>query len=154
MGTISDRRGSDDQRNIFTILRGLYPGYTVLYEAHVPSTNQRFDMLVLELGIAIEYNGEQHYKFIEHFHVNQEGYISSIKADNKKALFAKENGIKLVTFKGKETWTSSMIAQAIEEKSYPDTDYDQDIFKAENARLGKQRTYRRESYRYWKALSS
>ena len=63
-----DRRGSTEQRRVFKLVKNLYPSMTVFWEYSPRDTNQRFDIFVYELGIAIEYDGEQHASFNSHLH--------------------------------------------------------------------------------------
>lgn len=54
MGTIVDGRGSEPQRHLFGLANELYENYTVIYELFIPELGQRFDIFIMELGIAIE----------------------------------------------------------------------------------------------------
>lgn len=46
--------------------------------------------------IALEYNGEQHYKYPNSFHKTKEEFIKQIKRDRLKEKLCKENGIYLI----------------------------------------------------------
>lgn len=52
----------------------------------------KFDFLLPELGIVIEYHGRQHYEFVETFHINQEGFEDSQRRDRTKCEFCEDNG--------------------------------------------------------------
>ena len=46
--------------------------------------------------IAIEVQGDQHVKFVKHFHKTRLKYLEQLKRDQKKLDFCELNGIKLV----------------------------------------------------------
>jgi len=49
-----------------------------------------------ELKLAFEYNGKQHYDFVEYWHKTQENFKKAQARDIKKARLCKEKGIKLI----------------------------------------------------------
>lgn len=49
-----------------------------------------------ELRLAVEYNGEQHYRFIEKFHKDEEAFKKQQKRDKKKKELCRKNGVKLI----------------------------------------------------------
>ncbi len=83
---------------------------TLLAEANIPferekifehckflGTNYpaRFDFWVNNQYV-IEYDGEQHFKFIPHFHSVEEGFYEQQKRDNIKTKYCLDNNIKLI----------------------------------------------------------
>lgn len=67
----------------------------------VTSGNNRDNNLELDcynpsLKLAVEYNGEQHYKFIPYFHRNKETFHNQKYRDEIKKYKCKENGIVLI----------------------------------------------------------
>ena len=58
-----DGRGSDSQRKFYDLLKEIYPIYDIIYEYDIGELGQRIDMFIPVLGIAIEYQGRQHYDF-------------------------------------------------------------------------------------------
>lgn len=58
--------------------------------------NLELDCYNPELGIAVEYNGVQHYKFIPFFHKNKEAFLNQKYRDDMKRRICKENGILLI----------------------------------------------------------
>lgn len=91
-----DERGSSDQRLLYQYLSELYPTQKIIYEFPLHEIHQRIDIYIPYLGIAIEYNGRQHYEYVEHFHKDLSGFHSSKLLDSKKYNFLVEKGIKLV----------------------------------------------------------
>ncbi|RLA59189.1 MAG: hypothetical protein DRQ78_10955 [Epsilonproteobacteria bacterium] len=147
MGSNSDGRGSEPQRYLFELVKEIYSNYDVIYELFIPDLNQRFDIFVLELGIAIEYDGDQHNKFNEFFHKDMNGFILSKKLDNNKEKFCEENGIKLVRLQGFVfDINKNKLCELIDNVKYPDEDFCIDILRYESVRLKKDRERRHEKY--------
>ena len=143
-----DGRGSIPQRYLFELMEEIYPSYTVIYEQVIPSLGQRYDIFVKELGVAIEYDGRQHDHFVEHFHKDINGYISSIKRDNTKVNFSNENGIKVVRLDGDVSeMTSKKLKKVIDSTKFPSSDYSYECLKApEPERLVRAREFRKKRY--------
>ena len=55
----------------------------------------RFDFYIPTLNMLIEYDGEQHYRFIKRFHRTQDGFQRMQTRDNIKDEYAKSNDIVL-----------------------------------------------------------
>lgn len=58
--------------------------------------NLELDCYNEELGLAVEYNGEQHYKYTPYFHPNKDAFYNTKYRDDMKSRLCKENGVKLV----------------------------------------------------------
>jgi len=58
--------------------------------------NLELDIYNDELKLAIEYNGIQHYKYIPHFHKNEEAFKAQQYRDKLKEERCRQNGIKLI----------------------------------------------------------
>jgi len=56
----------------------------------------QFDFYLPELNVCIEYDGKQHYEFIEYFHKTQDRFKSQQKRDEIKTEYCKERNIKLI----------------------------------------------------------
>lgn len=54
------------------------------------------DMYCPELGLALEYNGQQHYRFTPHFHSNVDAFDALCLRDQTKADLCDENDVTLV----------------------------------------------------------
>ena len=119
-----DARGSKDQRTLYQYCTELYPKYEVIYEYLIPDLNQRIDIYIPLLGIAIEYHGIQHYKLISHFHKNVEDFLYALKLDKKKAEYLEEHGIKLVVVPyDKMVNNSKELSDLIKNTEYPDIEF-------------------------------
>lgn len=60
------------------------------------NTNLELDCYNDKLKLAVEYNGEQHYKFIPFFHKNKEAFMNQKYRDIIKAQICKDHGITLI----------------------------------------------------------
>jgi hypothetical protein len=58
--------------------------------------NLEFDCYNSELGLAVEYNGAQHYNYIPFFHKNKEAFYNQKYRDELKRMRCKELGIVLI----------------------------------------------------------
>lgn len=58
--------------------------------------NLELDCFNDELGLAVEYNGVQHYKFVPFFHKNKEAFLNQKYRDDMKRRICKEYNIKLI----------------------------------------------------------
>lgn len=54
------------------------------------------DFYIDSLKVAIEYDGEQHYKYVERFHRNYDGFLEYQRSDNIKSSLLAEHNIKLI----------------------------------------------------------
>ena len=58
--------------------------------------NLELDCFNEELGLAVEYNGVQHYKFVPFFHKNNEAFLNQKYRDDMKRRICKEHKIALI----------------------------------------------------------
>lgn len=58
--------------------------------------NLELDCFNDELGLAVEYNGVQHYKFVPFFHKNNEAFLNQKYRDDMKRRICKEHKIALI----------------------------------------------------------
>ena len=58
--------------------------------------NRRFDFYLPDLDICIEYDGKQHYQFVNTWHENEEVFQKSVQRDKEKTDFCKNNNIQLI----------------------------------------------------------
>lgn len=58
--------------------------------------NLELDCYNSEIGLAVEYNGEQHYKYIPFFHQNKEAFKNQLYRDELKRRMCKDAGVVLI----------------------------------------------------------
>lgn len=71
-------------------------GCQVYEEFPVLGTRYKIDIYNSNYKLAIEVDGEQHYKFNKHFHGNRANFLASIYRDEKKFIFCEINEIRVV----------------------------------------------------------
>ena len=64
-------------------------------EEHPIAQKMRLDIFIPALGIAFEYHGRQHYRFVKHFHKTLQGFAEAVQRDKDKAKICKQLGIRL-----------------------------------------------------------
>jgi len=75
-----------------------YWGRDVVFEEFpVVGTRLSLDFYNANKKVAIEVQGNQHYKYIEFFHQSRANFIDQLKRDQKKETFCELNQIKLVS---------------------------------------------------------
>jgi hypothetical protein len=62
----------------------------------VTGENLELDMYNEDIRLAVEYNGEQHYKYIPFFHQNKEAFKNQLYRDELKRRMCKDAGVTLI----------------------------------------------------------
>ncbi|MCH8492854.1 MAG: hypothetical protein LAT53_06445 [Idiomarina sp.] len=94
---------------LFNYIEVLFPKFNIQREASPPWLNrQRFDVYIPELCLAIEYQGEQHFKPIGLFG-GDEGLKKAKSRDKDKLLKSKENGVNIVYFSYKDNLSEKLV---------------------------------------------
>lgn len=78
------------------VIKQLFPTLQVLEEVPIPlrkSETLYLDFYLPLNKVCIEVHGEQHYKFVAHYHNNQMGFIKHKKRDRDKEEWCSVNGI-------------------------------------------------------------
>lgn len=115
-----DERGSINQRILYDFLHEIYPTSEIIYEYPLYELNQRIDIYIPNLGIAVEYNGEAHYHFIPHFHKTIEDFKYGLELDRRKREYLYLHGVKVVDIKYNEMLkTSEDLRLLISSIDYP-----------------------------------
>lgn len=87
---------SVSERNLLNVIRSHYPD-VVAQKRFSWLGNQSLDIYIPSKKVAIEYQGEQHYRPV-HIYGGKRGYREQKVLDKKKIRLCKENGIKLYYF--------------------------------------------------------
>lgn len=94
---------------LFNYINLLFPQYTVQREASPAWLgNQRIDIFVPEINLAVEYQGQQHFQAVELFG-GKAGLEATKQRDKNKALKCKNNGIDLVYFTYKDNLSEKLV---------------------------------------------
>ena len=98
---------------LFNYIDLLFPGYSVEREASPEWLgNQRLDIFISELQLAVEYQGQQHFKAVELFG-GGDGFAMTKQRDMDKLGKCKKNGIDLVYFTYKDNLSEKLVAQRL-----------------------------------------
>jgi very-short-patch-repair endonuclease len=85
------------QKRVKDLLKKYWIADIVFEEMPVISTRLTIDFYNANKKIAIEVDGNQHYKFNKFFHSNsRQNFLAQLQRDEKKELFCDVNNIKLV----------------------------------------------------------
>lgn len=92
----------------------IYPTMQVLEE--VPISIRRSETLYLDFYIplikkCIEVHGEQHYKFIPHYHANKLAFLKAQKRDKDKQEWCRINNIEYIelSYESPEKWEEILV---------------------------------------------
>ena len=83
---------------------------------NVTGANLELDCFTAELGLAVEYNGQQHYRFTPFFHKNKEAFHNQLYRDETKRRLCRENGIFLVEVPYTVTNVEKFLTKQLEKK--------------------------------------
>lgn len=102
-------------KKVYYTLKELFPLNVILKEHYVnyKGTKLFFDFYIKDLGVLIEVQGEQHAKFIEHFHEDKDGFVAQKKRDNLKVEYAEDKEIAFVKLYYNEKITKDLITAKI-----------------------------------------
>ena len=146
-----DNRGSDNQRTLYKMLKELYPLYDIVYEYQLPN-GTRLDLFIPTIGIAVEYDGEQHYRYTEFWHKDINGFLDQKKSDLSKDDYCYRSGIKLVRVPfNKMVANSEELKALIDKTEFPDVEYNLYVFDSEEKKKDEFLKKRKESQKEsWK----
>ena len=98
---------------LLKIVRDLFPDEKVLYQSSPEWLGlQRFDIFIPNLGVAIEYQGRQHFEPVDFFG-GQEAFLRLQERDKKKANLCARNNVTLVYFRYDELITPRTVKRRI-----------------------------------------
>lgn len=109
---------------VYEHLKELYPFEKIVKEHYVYFKNTRlfFDFYIKFLGILIECQGQQHFRYVKHFHADNKAFYAQKRRDNLKVEYCDSNNLTLVYFYDKvDIITKDLVLQRIYEACYADT---------------------------------
>lgn len=87
------------ESELYGLVRDLFPDYQVLREASPAWLGRmRIDIYVPDLGLAVEHQGEQHYRPISAFG-GEDAHRKVVERDELKRRLCAENGVEVVDFR-------------------------------------------------------
>lgn len=109
---------SSTANKVHCILKKLFPANPhkrVFTEQYVNYKGNKlfFDFYIKELQTFIEVQGQQHIKFVKHFHGTAENFRRQKKRDNLKISYVQEKGLCLARIYDTEEITETLILHKI-----------------------------------------
>ena len=97
-----------------SLIKIIYPTMQILEE--VPISVRKSETLYLDFYLpliktCIEIHGEQHYKFVAHYHASKFAFLKAQKRDKEKKEWCEINGIKYIElpFDQQEQWEKLIV---------------------------------------------
>lgn len=101
------------ETQLFRLVESLFSEHEVIREASPDWLGkQRLDIFIPGLALAIEYQGEQHYRPVALFG-GEEGLKKTKERDNLKLKLCRDNGIKVVYFSHEEDLSQSKVEKKL-----------------------------------------
>lgn len=120
-----DERGSKLQQDIYNLACKAYKPYEVIYEYPIGALNQRIDIFVPLLGIALEIDGIQHFEFSKFFFKDENAWNNSVRLDTVKDKYLYEHGVKVVRIPyNTKIKTVEDLKECVNQVEYPPFDYE------------------------------
>jgi hypothetical protein len=89
---------SDFEVEILSMIKNVFPNYRVVeqHSVYYMGTQLFFDFYIPALNVIIECQGEQHYKYVPHFHGMKAEFRESNRRDQLKREWAEQRKIALL----------------------------------------------------------
>ncbi len=102
------------EAQLFKVVRELFPDHRVIREASPDWLGRmRLDIFLPELNLAIEHQGEQHYRPIALFG-GDDGYARVVERDALKRRLCQENGVELIDVRFDAAISRAVIRQRLQ----------------------------------------
>jgi len=102
-----------NETQLYKTICYLFPSLNVIREARPEWLgNQRIDIFIPDLKIAIEYQGQQHYKPVEMFG-GKEALEMTKEMDERKRSLCKKNGVNIIYFRYDENLTVEFVEKRL-----------------------------------------
>ena len=118
MGIETRKNASELHISTLKALKELFPSGRILQEYKVKNTlNGRWlflDFYLPSFGIAIEVQGEQHFKYVDYFHDGLSNFQRQKSNDEEKKIWCYKNNVTLLQVFWNEKITPELIREKIE----------------------------------------
>ena len=104
-----EKSRSKFQKNVKDFLKDYWVHDIVFEEFRIVGTRLSLDFYNANKKIAVEVQGDQHVRYVKHFHKNRLKYLEQLKRDQKKLDFCEINDIKLVEIYSTDVVTASLF---------------------------------------------
>lgn len=105
---------SNTATKVHYLLNDLFPANPfnrIFSEHYINYKGQRlfFDFFIKELSCFVECQGQQHTKFVKHFHGIKENFLAQKMRDNLKVEYVQENAMYLIRFNYDEDINEELV---------------------------------------------
>lgn len=109
---------SDLHKKILSLIKECFPKETIREEEPIKIGKKTLylDIYIPRLNIAIEADGEQHFKFSKFYHADIFAFNKQKNNDKEKEEYCTESGITLVRIKYNDSMTVNDISKKITDK--------------------------------------
>lgn len=107
-------RMSRGQAALTEIMERLLPGEQVVSEYPI-GERLELDVYCPRYRLAAEFHGQQHFVYVEHFHRDKEGFLASVKRDERKAMICEEKGVALAIFTSRDRMSEDFVFKKLME---------------------------------------
>jgi len=97
------------QNEVKKFLKPYWKNDVVFEEFRIVGTRLSLDFYNANKCIAVEVQGDQHIRYVKHFHKNRLKYLDQLKRDQKKFDFCEINDIKLLEVYTTDTINASLF---------------------------------------------
>lgn len=105
----------ENERRMIELVTSIFPNKDIEKHNRTQLEGLEIDCYLPEYKLGFEYNGLQHYQWVEVFHKTEEEFKAQQLRDIKKNQIASEKGIKIVTIRYDELLTKDLIEGKIKE---------------------------------------
>ena len=98
------------QNRVKDFLRPYWKNDVVFEEFRIAGTMLSLDFYNANRMIAVEVQGDQHIRYVKHFHKTRLKYLDQLKRDQKKLDFCEMNDIKMVEVYTKDEINASLFS--------------------------------------------
>ena len=107
---------SKGAQELLKLVQEIYPNQKIELEHNVADRGSLFvDIFLPRMNIGFEFDGEQHFQYIEHFHGDRRGFLRAQRRDAEKDEACREKGIILIRVAYNEPMTRDHVMAKIEE---------------------------------------
>lgn len=110
---VSDKKVFINEMRMVELIKELYPDKFIVTNTRGFLDGLEMDCYIPSLKLGFEYNGEQHYNWIQAFHKTKEEFKAQKERDILKNKTAEEKGITLITIKYDDPLNKDLILHKI-----------------------------------------